>query len=175
MPKTRDQKQQLVKQLDEKLAMSKSVVLANYQGLTMAQLSSLRNQLADQEASFSVIKNNLLRISLKKAGLKADETALEGPTATLMAFGDEITPIKTLAKALKDFQIGSLKLGFLDGEVLLADQIQKLSQLPTKDELRAKIVGSLGTPLYGIVAVLQANIRSLVYLLDGVRKVKGGE
>lgn len=175
MPKTRDQKQRLINQLDEKLVKAKSIVLTNYQGLTMSQLSTLRNQLSDQQATFSVIKNNLLQIALKKNNIQVDDISLEGPTATLMAFGDEISPIKILAKALKDFQIGSIKLGYMDGEVLSADQVIKLSQLPTKNELQAKVVGSLGAPLYGIIGVLQANIRNLVYVLDGIKKAKGGE
>jgi large subunit ribosomal protein L10 len=97
------------------------------------------------------------------------------PVATLFAFGDEITPIKILTKSLKDTGIGKVKGGVMEGEYLDEYKINKLAQLPSKDELRAKVVGSLGAPLYGIVGVLQANIRNLVYALDQIRKSKGGE
>ena len=76
---------------------------------------------------------------------------------------------------MKDFQIGKVKAGILEGEVLDEYKLVQLANLPTKDELRAKVVGSLGAPLYGIVGVLQANIRNLVYALDQVRIMRGGE
>lgn len=178
MPKTKIQKQDIVTDLKDRLSKSKSVVFADYKGMTMSQLSTLRNQLSGLSAEFSVTKNNLLKLALKDSSFQiptSNNSIFEGPVATLFSFGDEIAPIKALTKAIKDNGIGKTKAGFLNGEFLTDAQVNKLAQLPSKDELRAKIVGSLGSPLYGIVGVLQANLRNLVYALDAVRKQKGGE
>ncbi|EKD91280.1 MAG: hypothetical protein ACD_30C00029G0009 [uncultured bacterium] len=175
MPKTRQQKEEQVIRLTEQLQAAKSVVFADYKGLTMSQLSQLRNQLSEVGGKLSVTKNNLLKISLQSTNYQLPTTLYEGPIATLIASDDEIAPIKVLVKALKDFQIGKVKAGILEGEVLDEYKLVQLANLPTKDELRAKVVGSLGAPLYGIVGVLQANIRNLVYALDQVRIMRGGE
>ncbi len=176
MAKTRIQKEDIVTRLADELNKAKSVVFADYKGLNMSQLDSLRQQLEETGATFSITKNSLLKIAMQNLtnSYQLPSTTLEGPTATLMAFEDEISPIKVLVKALKDFQIGSVKAGVLDGEVIDQYKINKLASLPSKDELRAKVVGSLGSPLYGIVGVLQANLRNLVYALDQIRVSKGG-
>jgi large subunit ribosomal protein L10 len=175
MPKTKDQKHQIAQNITDKLAKSKSIVFADYKGFTMVELSDLRSKLAETGAEFSVTKNNLIKISLKNNHLDLDDSVLEGPTATLFAYEDELNPIKILTKTFKDIQKGSIKGGFLNGEYLDQSKVNKLAQLPSKDELRAKLVGGLGAPLYGIVGVLQGNLRNLVYALDQIRISKGGE
>jgi large subunit ribosomal protein L10 len=176
MPKTRSQKEEILKDLTERVAKSKSLVFTDYKGMTMSQMQTLRVSLEDLSAQFSITKNNLLKIALKENGFKVDDDAVfSGPIATLFSYGDEIAPIKALTKALKDAGIGKTKAGFLASEFLTDAKVNQLAELPSKDELRAKVVGALGGPLYGIVGVLQANLRNLVYALDQIRKQKGGE
>lgn len=176
MPKTKQQKIDIVTDLTERVSKAKSIVFADYKGMNMSQMQTLRLGLQDLSAQFSITKNNLLKIALKENGLKVDDDAVfEGPVATLFAYGDEIAPIKVLTKAIKDNGIGKTRAGFLNGEYLSDAKVNQLAQLPSKDELRAKVVGTLGSPLYGIVGVLQANLRNLVYALDQIRKQKGGE
>lgn len=176
MPKTRVQKEQTVQELTDKLNKSNSVVFADYKGMTMSDLAALRSQLSEISAEFTVTKNNLIKLSLQNAGLEVkDEKVFSGPIATLFAYGDEITPLKILTKSFKDLQKGLVKAGIVNGEILSDSQVNKLAELPSKDELRAKVVGALGAPLYGIVGVLQANLRNLVYALDQIRIQKGGE
>lgn len=178
MPKTRVQKEEAVVKLKEKLEKAKALVFADYQqaggsatkGLNMSQLSDLRNKLREVNAEFSVTKNSLLKIALPSL----PDSSLVGPTGTLFAYDDQITPIKLLVKVFKDAGTGKVKFGFLDGEALDEAKIMQLSTLPSKDELRAKMVGVLASPLSGMVTVLQGNLRNLVYALDGIRKSKGG-
>ncbi len=167
MPKTRQQKEEIVQKIQEKLNKAKSVVFADYKGLNMSQLSTLRNQLREQNAEFSITKNSLLKIAMP-------EVEMEGPTATLFAYDDQITPIKILVKALKDAAIGKIKMGFLGEESLDESKIQYLAGLPSKDELRGQAVGILAAPLQGMVSVLQGNLRNLVYALSEIHKSKGG-
>jgi large subunit ribosomal protein L10 len=176
MSKTKVQKQQLVQEITDKLAKSKSVVFADYQGLTMAQLADMRNKLSETGSELEVTKNTLLKLALENNKLAVlDDSAISGATATLYAYEDEIAPLKELTKALNEAQIGSVKGAFLNGEFLNKDQAIQLSTLPGKDELRGGIVGAIGGPLYGVVGVLQANLRNFVYVLEQYRKMKGGE
>ena len=174
MPKTRQQKQETVQKLQEKLGKAKSVVFADYKGLTMKQLSDLRNQLRDQDAEFTITKNTLLERALPTT-YHLPPTTYQGPTAALFAYDDEISPIKLLVKTLKDTGLGKVKIGFLGDESLDEAEILKLATLPTKIELRGKTVGVLAAPLQDMVSVLQGNLAKLVYALGGIRKAKGGE
>ena len=168
--KTKTQKEDTVKLLAEKFASSKSVVLADYKGLTMKQLSELRDKLRETNSELTVTKNTLLKIAYPSL----PKTSLEGPTITLFAYDDEISPIKLLVKTLKDASIGKIKAGLLGSEVLDAAKVNQLANLPFKDELRGSIVGVLAAPLQSIVGVLNANLRNLVYALDQIRISKGG-
>lgn len=171
MAKTRVQKEEDVKKLTEKLSRSKSVVFTDYRGMNMEQLSNLREKLQEQGAEFNVTKNTLLSLALKAAGFPTPPAEVQvGPTATLFSYDDEVSPIKTLVKTLKDIQIGKVKGGFLDATVLDSLAVSNLASLPSKEELQGKLVGSLSSPLYGIVGVLQANMRNLVYVVDQIRQ-----
>ena len=175
MPKTRSVKVQIVKDLTDKLAKAKSVVFADYKGLTMKQLSDLRNKLREQNAEFTITKNTLLSRALPASNFQLPTSSLEGPTAALLSYDDEISPIKLLVKTIKDTGIGRVKTGLLGKDLLDEATILKLASLPSRDELRAKTVGVLVAPLQGIVGVLMGNLRNLAYALDQIRIQKGGE
>ena len=152
------------------------MVFTNYKGLKMSQLSDLRNKLREQNAELSVTKNTLLMVASKEVGLpELPKEVTEGPIATLFSFEDEISPLKILVKSFKDAQMGEVKGGILNAQFLDGASITKLSALPSKLELQAKVVGSLSSPLYGIVGVLHANLRNLVYALDQIKLQRGGE
>lgn len=172
MSKTRAQKEVQLNTLTDYFSRAKAVVFADYQGLTMKQLSDLRNSLSEQNAQFVITKNTITEIALKQAGKEV--VSLDGPTATLFAYDDEVSPLKTLVKAFKDYEKGKVKGGFLGDNVLDGVAAQKLATLPSKDELRGKTVSVLVAPLRGIVGVLQANLRNLVYALSEIQKSKGG-
>ena len=167
MAKTRQQKKEQVAKLTEKLGRAKAVVFADYKGLNMKQLSDLRDKLREVNGEFTITKNTLLERALPS-------TNLEGPTATLFAYDDEISPIKILVKALKDVALGKVKSGIMGKDILDEAIILQLATLPTKNELRAKTVGVLITPLQGMVGVLQGNLRNLVYALNQIKLQRGG-
>lgn len=174
MAKTRQQKEETVQKLREKLDKAKAVVFADYKGLTMKQLSELRDKLRDQDAEFSITKNTLLERALPSSIFHLPPSSLDGPTATLFAYDDQISPIKILVKALKDAALGKIKKGFLGSVALDEAKIIQLSTLPSRDELRGQMVGVLIAPLRGMVSVLQGNLRNLVYALSEIHKMRGG-
>lgn len=176
MSKTRVQKEEIVVTMTDKLGRSKAVVFADYKGMTMPQLQELRKQLKDQGAEFSITKNTLLGIALKDSGRSlTDDAVLEGPVATLFAYDDEITPIKTLVDALKKGGIGKVKAGFFGNDFMDATGVGRMAALPSKQELQGQLVGVLAAPIKGLVTVLNGNIRGLAVVLDQIRISKGGE
>ena len=175
MPKTRSQKEETVEILKEKLGKATALVFADYKGLSMKQLSELRDKLREVNSEFTITKNTLLERALPSSNLHLPPSSLDGPTATLFAYDDQISPIKILVKALKDAALGKVKMGFLGIEPLDEAKIIQLSTLPTKDELRGKFVGVLVAPLQGMISVLNGNLRNLVYAINQIKLQKGGE
>lgn len=170
----REQKEETVAKLAEKMQTSKSMILADYSGLNVASFQEVKNQLENDEAEFTVAKNTLLSLAAKKAGYDIPSEALKGSTAILFAYGDEILPIKDLKKFERKFDKPTPKIGFLGTELLSAEKITQLGLLPSKEELQAKVVGSIASPIFGIVGVLNGNLRNLVYAVDQIRIKKEG-
>ncbi len=162
--------------LVEKFTKASSVVLTDQSGLTVALSSELKKKLKAVDAESIVAKNTLLKIAAQKSGYEIPTEALEGPTAALFGYGDEISPLKELTTFAKANEKPVIKVGFLDKDLLTAEKITALAKLPSKEVLRGKVVGGLYSPLYGLVGVLNANLRNLVYVLNSIQesKAKGG-
>ncbi len=160
-----------VKNLQEKLQQAKSIVLADYRGLTVNNQQKLRRAIVASGGELLVAKNTLLQIALKKTlpSLPRDfEAILQGPTMVLFAYEDEIAPIKALAEFAKEHDLPQIKAGLINKEALSADQINQLASLPTKVELVSQTIAAIKAPLSGIVNVLSANLKNLVYVLKEV-------
>ncbi len=165
--------QTTVQKLRDKVSRAKSIILTNYQGLTANQVNSLKDKLAQDDIELAVTKNTLLNIAFKeeKVPLK-DATVLEGPTATIFAYKDALSPIKTLLQFAKDNDKLSIKGGIVEGVFVSVAEIDTLSKLPSKEELIAKVVGTIKSPLFGLVNVLGGTQRKLVYALAAVARKK---
>ena len=170
MAKTRAQKEIQLKNLTDHLSQAKSVVFADFKGMTMKQLSQLRKLLREQNAEFIITKNTILLKAIEDLKLKIENSYFSGPTATLFSYDDEISPIKALVQTLKETGIGKVKAGLLGANPLSEEEINKLASLPARDELKGKIVGVLVAPLQGLLNVLQGNLRNLVYVLSEIQK-----
>jgi len=159
-----------VQDLTEKLNRAKAVVLTDYRGLTVAQISELRSKIEAAGAEYEVTKNTLLS---RSTGVKEVPTeALEGPTATLFAFEDEVAPLKALADFIKANSLPAIKIGFIGNTLLSPDQVNELAKLPSRDVLIGKLLGMLQSNQSRLVSVLSGNIRKLVYVLDSISKAK---
>jgi len=164
-----------LKTIQEKIAQAKSIVLADYRGLSVSQQDELRKAVKQVDGELIVAKNTLVRLALKQENINLPndlQTSLQGPTITLLAYEDEIAPIKALAEFAKNHQLPEIKAGFLNKEPLSADQVNQLAKLPTKIELLAKTVATIKAPLSGIVNVLSGNLKNLVYALQAIKEVK---
>ncbi len=172
---TRQKKEETVERLTEALQRAKTTIFANYRGLSMNKLQQLRAQLGQSGATLTVTKNTLLKRALDAAdrsGYTPD--VLEGPTATMFGFEDELAPLKVLAAFAEVNQLPTVKGGFLEAEFLPAPRLEQLARLPGRQELYAQLVRGVSAPLYGLINVLQGNMRNLVYVLSRVQKQKAG-
>lgn len=152
--------------LKTKIQEAKSIVMADASGLSVNLQRELRQAVKLAGGELIVVKNTLLQLAL---GVKE---ILPGPTITLLAYQDEIAPIKALAEFAKTHDLPKIKAGFLAKDPLTKEQVEALAKLPTKIELLAKTVGTLKGPINGFVNVLSGNIRKLIYALKAIEGVK---
>lgn len=171
MSKQREINEQIVKDIQQKLEGATSIVVTDYRGLNVAQATELRRELREAGVEYRVLKNTLTRLACKKAGLEELEDSLTGPNA--IAFSpDAVAAAKVLYKYAKDHKALEIKGGVLDGNVVGVEQLKALSELPSRDELLAKMLGSMQAPLTNFASVLGAPLRDFVRVLDGVREQK---
>ncbi|HEY4694984.1 MAG TPA: 50S ribosomal protein L10 [Candidatus Nanoarchaeia archaeon] len=171
-PASRIKKEQTVAQLREKLSRAKTVVLADQSGLSVSKIGELKKKLKGVDAEILVAKNTLLKIAAREAGYEVPDETLVGPTAALFAYDDEVAPLRELSTFAKENEKPSVKVGFLGKTLLSVERIAQLGRLPSKEVLHRRVVGSLYSPLYGVVSVLNANLKNLVYALDQIKASK---
>jgi len=173
MAKTREQKEQMVKDLTDKLGQAKSVVFTQAYGYTMNDANALRETAKKEGLEITVTKKTLLDLASKNAGVEGmDARSLEGSVLTTFGFEDEVAPARVMAKFLKDRDDMKILAGILEGKAVDAEMVLSLSKLPSKEELLAKLVGSINAPVSGFVGVLNGNLRNLVGVLKAIEEVK---
>jgi large subunit ribosomal protein L10 len=172
----RTEKEQVVAELAERLRSTESLIVADYRGLTNAQLADLRAKLRSSGAQFQVVKNTLTRRAAETAGTESLLALLEGPTA--IAFvetdGDPVAVAKALSDTAKETKILSLRGGILSGRSISGDEIEELAKLPAPDVVKSQLVGVIVAPLTQLAGLLAAPVRDLVGLIDARIEQLGG-
>jgi large subunit ribosomal protein L10 len=163
---TRKKKEELVEQIATKIKESKSIVFADYRGLSVEEINEIRSQLREKGVEMKVLKQNLFAIAAKKAGADIDTTELKGHPIAYVFGTDEVAPAKTIHDFTKKHENLEMIGGALDGKTITKEELNHLALMPSREELYAKVVGSLASPLRGIVGVLQGNLRGLVSVLN---------
>ncbi|CDE92891.1 MULTISPECIES: 50S ribosomal protein L10 [Acidaminococcus] len=171
----RPEKAGKVAELKDLLSSSKGAVLVDYCGLTVAEDTELRSKMREAGVKYMVAKNTFIRIAAKEAGVEGLDSYLEHNTAVAFSAEDPVAPAKILNDFSKDHKALEIKAGILDGKVIALDEVKALAELPSRDELLAKLVGSMQAPISGLVNVLQGTIRNFVYTLEAVRQKKEQE
>ena len=143
-------KVELISELREKIKKAKSIVFADYSGLKSNEMNELRQQIKDVKGEAAIAKNTLLKRALDDEGIKDEniKSDLKGLTVAFFGFEDAIAPIKTLFDFVKRTDLPKVKGGFIEGIYNEASQIQILSQLPSREVMISKILGSLKSPLF---------------------------
>ena len=156
-----NQKKEEVTKLANKIKEAKLVLLTDYRGINVEDVTELRAELRKTNAEYTVIKNNITKRALAEAGIEGLEDKLVGPTAVIMSNEDYLEPSKVIYNFSKNNEFYKIKGGIIDGKVMTAEEIITLAKLPSRQELMAKLAGAL-----------LGNITKLAVALDAVREQK---
>lgn len=159
--KTIAKKQEKVNELAQEIKEAKVVLLTDYRGITVTDVTKLRKDLREADAEYKVIKNNIIKRALDANGESALDEALEGPVALVIGKDDYLAPSKVIYNFTKDHDFYKIKGGIVEGKVMTAEEIITLAKLPSRQELLAKLAGAL-----------LGNITKLAVALDQVKAQK---
>ncbi|TML78946.1 MAG: 50S ribosomal protein L10 [Actinobacteria bacterium] len=173
----KEQKEQVVDELTQRLRAADTLLVADYRGLTMPQIDELRTRLLESGARFTVIKNTLTRRAAEAAGTEALLTLLDGPSAIafLEADGDMVAAAKALADAARETRVLEIRGGIMQGRAVTAAEIETLAKLPPEDVLRGQVLGAIVAPVTALAGLLNAPLQNLVGLIDARIEQLGGE
>lgn len=176
MPKTREQKRVILKELIDKIAKAKSIIFAKYSGLTVKDNEDLRLKLRQENNEYYVAKKTLFSLALKdKAIAGLDVKKFAGQVAAVFGYGDEVSPAKIVGQFKKEKdKEGKIEFigGILENKYIDERAVANLAKLPFKRELYTQIVGSIKAPVSGLVNVLAGNLKNLVYALSAIKDKK---
>jgi large subunit ribosomal protein L10 len=165
-------KHDLVAELAERLKVTRAAFLADYRGLNVEKATELRRKLRAAGVDYRVVKNTLLRLAAKGTPAACLDEHLKGPTAVAMVTGDPVAPAKALVEFAKANQAFELKSGMLDGKLLRPEDVKALAELPSREVLLGRLLGTLNAPTSNFVGVLAAVPRSLVQALSAIKDQK---
>ena len=168
----RPEKEAVVKELTDKFGTAKSLVITDYLGLNVAEMTELRSKLREAGVEFKVVKNTLATIAANDVEMEEMTEYFSGPTAIAFGEDDAVSPAKVLVEFAKDHEVLEIKAGLLNGEIISKEKVESLAEIPSREELLAKAFASMKAPLSGLVNVLQGNIRGLVQVLNQIKEEK---
>lgn len=165
-------KQAVVEDIKEKLEKSQSLVFLDYRGLTVEEVTNLRVQMRQAGVEYRVLKNTMIKKAADELNIEGLDSILEGPTAVAFGFDDPVAPAKILVDFIKKAKKTEIKAGMLNGRVVSVKEVQALAELPSREELIAKMLGSLNAPVQGLVMVLSGVMRNFVCALNAIKEQK---
>jgi large subunit ribosomal protein L10 len=170
-------KEQVVERLTERIRDAETLIVADYRGLTNAQMEGLRDELIQHGARFAVVKNTLTRRAAQAAGNEALLALLEGPTAIafLESDADPVATAKALSKLARDSRVLAIRGGILSGKPVTSEEVESLATLPPADVLRGQVLGAIVAPIQALAGLVAAPLTNLVGLIDARIEQLGGE
>jgi large subunit ribosomal protein L10 len=170
MPTVR--KEEIVGEIKDRFAGSEAVIMADYRGLSVKEMQQLRIAVREAGGEIKIYKNSLTEIAIRELALPSMDEYLEGPTAFVFIAEDPVAPAKALSAFAKQHEALELKGGFVQNQVVDAAGVKAIAMLPSREELIAKLLGTMQNPLRGTVSVLAGPARAFVTALDAVAKQK---
>ncbi len=172
MPLTRSDKEQLLEQYENGLAKAPHAFLVGYQGITVPQVTELRNRVRNSGGEYVVVKNTVALRAIDSKALAQLKEHFVGPTAVVFSAKDPVALAKALTDSVKDMPALQFKAGMVEGRAIGAEQIKDIASLPSREALIAKLLFLLQSPIVRLARVLAAVPQSFVSVLDQVRKQK---
>ena len=168
----RPEKEAVVKELTDKFSSAKSLVITDYLGLNVAEMTELRSKLREAGVEFKVVKNTLATIAANDVEMEEMTEYFSGPTAIAFGKDDAVSPAKILVDFAEDHEVLEIKAGLLNGAIISKEKVESLAEIPSREELLAKAFAGMKAPLTGLANVLQGNIRGLVQVLNQIKEEK---
>lgn len=168
----RPEKVAQVEAIAEALQSAHSVVLTDYQGMTVEHMTEFRVKCRESNVLCRVVKNRLAKRAADEADIPDLKEHLKGPLALVMGMESAVDPAKIVVDFAKDHEKLELVGGFMDGAYLTSDDVVALSKIPSREELYAKMMGSINSPLSGVVGVTNGVLSALTRAIDAVAKQK---
>lgn len=156
MAATLNDKKQVVEEIKDKFDRAVSAVFIDYRGLTVAEVTELRNKYREAGVEYKVLKNTLINRAIDGKGVDELKEHLEGPTAVAFSYDDEIAPAKITYDFIKQVNKMEIKCGIFNSSFTAKDDVVVLASLPSRDELLAKAVGSIKSPIMNLVYTINA-------------------
>ena len=150
------EKQLIIDEIKDKLDKATSAVVVDYIGITVAQADSMRKKLRDADVDYTVYKNTLVKRAIEGTKYESLAEVLEGPSALAISYDDAVAPAKVLNSAIKEFKKMEFKAGVVEGTYFDAKGMEQIASLPSRDELIAKFMGSINSPISAAVRTFQA-------------------
>jgi large subunit ribosomal protein L10 len=172
MPLSRADKEEMLSEYGQGLATAPHAFLLGYQGITVPQVTELRNRVRQSGGEYIVVKNTLALRAIDGQALSALKEHFVGPTAVVWSATDPVAVAKALTDFAKDVPVLKFKAGLVEGRPVAADQIKDIAQLPGREELIAKLLYLMQSPITRLARVLAAVPQQFVAVLDQVRKQK---
>jgi large subunit ribosomal protein L10 len=169
---TRTQKMQTVEEIKERMQRAQSIVIADYCGLTVAEVTELRAKLRAANVDLKVLKNTLVKRAADEEGLSGLDAYLQGPTAWAFSMQDPVSAAKILLDFARTHDKLVIKGGVIERRAIDTQAVKALAELPSREVLLARLLGSIQSPMVGMVNVLQGPIRKCGYALEAIRKSK---
>lgn len=163
-------KAEVIEETRQALGEAQGTVLANYRGLTVQQMTQLRRNLRQGGVELRVVKNTLIKRAADAVGIEGLESYLTGPTAIAFSSEDPVSPAKMMAQAVREFRKIEIKGGVLGKTVIGPEGVKELAELPSREVLLGKVVGTLNAPIQQLVWVLNAPLSNLARALDQIRQ-----
>jgi large subunit ribosomal protein L10 len=168
----RPEKQQEVEALAAKFGAAKGIVLADYTGVTVAEVSDLRRKCKDARVEYKVVKNTLARIAAKEANLGDLADHFDGPIAIALSSVDSVAPARVLADFVKEYQKMTLKAGYFEGRVFSDAEVREIAALPPREILLGQLVGAVEAPIAQLIWCIESVLRNVVSVVDEAGKKK---
>lgn len=169
---TKQFKSEKIDALKSKLEKAKVAVVTEYKGYSVEEITKLRRALNKEGGDYMVTKNTLAKIAIKGTDFEILNDTLKGPVALAFGYEDQVSPAKIVAKFIKESKKGVILGAALDGNLLSAQETEALAKLPSKEELIAKMLGSINSPASGIALSVNAVMASLTRAIAAVRDQK---
>jgi len=161
-------KRETVAALTEEARAAKAMIISEYRGLRVSELGEIRRNLRKQNVTYRIVKNRLMKIAARDAGMESLATLLEGPTAVAFVKGEETVSARAVIDAFRPYRVIRVTGGLLGDRVINAEDVIRLSQLPSRDVLLAEVAGAVAAPMSTLAGLFDAPLRDIAWLVGAL-------